>query len=569
MKNWRINLILFFIFLFALVIIGRLVYIQILQDDFYRALAKGQQRFFREIKEERGEIFLIDKNQNRYPLAVNRNWYFVFISPATIREKERNKISQDLSQILNLEKEAILEKTKNENSFFQIIKNRLSREEVEKLKEINLPGVYLRRETLRYYPRGFLASQVIGFVDGSGEGRYGLEGYYNEILRGRPGEQTGIRDVWGRVIRLIGGTDNRKGADLVLTIDYNIQFTAERLLVESYEKWNVKEGTIIVMEPHSGAILALANFPNFNPNYFSEFNDLGIFKNQATQEIFEPGSVFKPIVIAAGLDQNKITPQTVYEDEGFIKIGDRIIRNFARRIWGEQTITQILAKSINTGTVFLQNKIGQELFYEYIRRFGFLEPTKIDLQGEVYSENKHLRPGSPEINFATASFGQGIAITPIQLIRSFAIIANGGRAVKPHLVQKIIDEDGEENKIQPLKPSKQIISPKTASQLTSMLVSAVDHRFLRQAQVPGYYVAGKTGTAEIPWAALGYDKIGYSDKTIHTIVGFAPALDPQFVILVKLNQPQGARTASVSAAPIFRELTEFIINYWQLPPDRM
>ncbi len=568
MKNWRINLIFFFVFLFAFAIIGRLAYVQILQGDFYRALARSQQKFFKEIKEERGEIFLVDKNQNLRPLAINRDWYFVFISPATIRKEERRKISENLSQILNLEKEAILEKTKNRNSFFRIIKNRLSQEEVTKLRDANLPGVYLRRETLRYYPNDFLASQVIGFVDNSGDGQYGLEGYYNEILRGRSGKKTGIRDVWGRVIRLISKTDNRKGPSLVLTIDYNIQWTAERLLNESHKKWDIEQGTIIVMEPHSGAILALANFPNFNPNYFFRYNDLKIFKNPSTQKVFEPGSVFKPIVIAAGLNQRKITPQTVYKDEGFIRIGNRFIRNFARRIWGEQTITQILAKSINTGTVFLQNKIGQELFYKYIRKFGFLEPTKIDLQGEVYLRNRHLRPGSREINFATASFGQGIAITPIQLIRSFAIIANGGRAIRPHLVQRIIDQKDKDLKIQPFKPDKQIISPKTASQLTSMLVSAVDHKFLRRAQISGYYVAGKTGTANIPWSALGQNRPGYSDKTIHTIVGFAPALDPQFVILVKLNQPLGARTASVSTAPIFRELAKFIINYWKLPPGR-
>ncbi len=588
----RRNLVLIFIFLFAATIIGRLVYIQILEGDFYRALAQGQQKFFAQVQGERGEIFF----RKGEPLAINRNFFYVFASPPKVENAEETAIILkeffDLVEETNVsslpskprlltrrrgeggkenevffdfanaraDKNFILERITQENSFFELIKNRLSREKITNLKKLDLPGIYFGRETLRYYPQNFLASQIIGFVGGEGRGQYGIEDYYDEILQGKEGFQRGKRDVWGRLLGRRVEVGGQAGNDLVLTIDYNIQFTAERLLERAYEDLDIKSGQIIVMNPITGEILAMANFPNFNPNYFAEFSNLGVFKNSATQKIFEPGSVFKAITMAIALNQEKIIPETTYIDEGMVKIGNRVIRNFDRRVWGERTMTEVLEKSINTGIVFVAQQLGSEIFLEYLERFGFFEITGIDLQGEAFFYNRELRRGR-EISIATASFGHGVSVTPIQLARAFAVFANEGRLVEPFVVKEGVNRDKASLKYQ------QIISPEIASQITTMLVSAVDHPFRRRAQVPGYYVAGKTGTAEIPWAALGYDKLGYSDKMIHTFVGFAPAYNPQFLILVKLDQPQGVRTASLSAAPIFQELAKHIINLWQIPPD--
>jgi cell division protein FtsI/penicillin-binding protein 2 len=220
-------------------------------------------------------------------------------------------------------------------------------------------------------------------------------------------------------------------------------------------------------------------------------------------------------------------------------------------------MTEILAKSINTGSVYAARLVGVEDFIKYLERFGFFDLTGIELQGEITFHNNELRKGR-EINLATASFGHGIGVTSVQLVRAFAAIANQGRSVNLSIVKN-------NKRVMPI--TQQIISPQTAHQLTTMLIETVNHRFNRRAQVPGYYVAGKTGTAEISWAALGYDKPGYSDKLIHTFIGFAPAYNPQFLIMVKLNQPEGVRTASVSAAPIFRDLSKHIISLWQIPPD--
>ncbi len=567
MKNWRINLILLFIFLSGTIIVGRLFYIQIIQNERWRALAHGQQKFFEQVFGERGEIFFREKE----PLAINRTFFYLFASPPKVENPEETAAileeffslnDEDLSHLdpsprlhsARIDRDFILERLTREDSFFELIKGRLNREKIIEFKKLDLAGIYFGQKTLRYYPQNFLASQVIGFVGGEKVGQYGIEGYYDEILQGKEGFQRGKRDVWGRVLGGIVKGGGQAGKDLILTLDYNIQFTAEKLLQTAYKNLNIKSGQIIVMNPISGEILAMANFPNFNPNYFSKFNDLEIFKNPATQKIFEPGSVFKPITMAIAINQGKITSKTTYIDEGMIRIGNRVIHNFDRRVWGERTMTEILERSINTGVVFAAQQVKPALFLKYLERFGFFELTGIDLQGEIAFYNRELKKGR-EINIATASFGHGVSVTPIQVARAFAVFANEGRLVRPFVVQGTTVS------------YQQIVSPRTASEVTTMLVSAVDHYFRRRAQVPGYHVAGKTGTAEIPWAALGYDKPGYSDKLIHTFVGFAPAFNPQFLILVKLDQPQGVRTASLSAAPIFQELAKHIINLWQIPPD--
>ncbi len=566
-KFWRVNLILFFLFLFGATIIGRLIYLQIFNRQLYKALALGQQQLLIQVQEKRGEVFLKDR-ENLLPLAINKTWQFCYSSPKEIKNKE--EVAKKLRDLLGLDKDEILEKIKNTNSLFTVLKHKLTEEEVENLKRLNFVGIYLGEELLRYYPQEFLLSQVIGFLGGEGKGQYGIEGFYDEILTAEKGFLEGKRGLGGALIFL--NSENlspvQKGADISLSIDYNIQFLAEKLLLSAKEKFEIEKGQIIVADPHSGKILALADFPNFNPNrYFEEAEEeaeMEIFQNSAIQEIFEPGSVFKPITMAAALDQEKITPQTTYIDKGVVEVGGWPIYNYGERVHGEQTMTEVLEKSINTGAVFVQQQIGSEIFLEYLERFGFFKKTGIDLQEDVFFENLEFKKGY-EINFANGSFGQGIAITPIQLVRAFCAIANGGKLVRPYLVEKIVG-GSREIEISPEISENFIISRRTSSQLTAMLVSVVENGFAQSAKIPGYFIAGKTGTAQIPFSALEIEKKGYSEKTIQTFVGFAPASDPQFLILIKLNNPN-TKTAEYSAMPLFRELTKYIIDYWQIPPD--
>ncbi len=536
MKNLRTNLIFSLIILFSIALLGKLFFIQILQGDFYKALAQGLNNSPAEVQTERGEIFLKDGE----PLAINKNWPLVFASPPKVTEPE--KTAEILAGVLNLDKNFVLEKLQKD-TFYSLIKNKLTEEEVIALENLNLPGIYPDFERGRYYPQEFLASQVIGFLGGAGTGQYGLEEHYDKTLI---------------------------DSDLVLTMDYNVQFMAEKLLEEAEENLEIEGGQIIVIEPTSGKIIALANFPNFNPNQYNEYaaqDYLEIFENGATKDLFEPGSVFKPITFAAALEEEKITPQTTYVDEGVVEIGGWPIYNYGEKVWGERTMTEVLEKSINTGAVFVERKIPHNVFLDYIAKFGIFEPTGIDLP-ETYSKNEEFKKGY-EINFATASYGQGIEMTPIQLVRAYCAIANGGSLVKPYLAEEVIDNRvWEPDKIIEIQPalSPQIISPKTASQLTAMLVSVVENGFAKAAQIPGYYIAGKTGTAQISFSALGIDGDGYSEKTIQSFIGWLPAFNPQFLILVKLDNPQ-AKTAEYSAVPLFHTLAENIIHRYQIPPD--
>lgn len=552
MRYWRINIILLFIFLFAAAIIGRLVVLQIIKHDLYAALAKGQQKFLIASLGDRGEIFL---QNHQLSVATTKTYISVYISPKEIPVKERENTAKILGDVLGLDEESLLKKTEKD-SLYELLKKRISQEEFEVLQWKKLAGLHFEEEKARYYPYGDFASHLLGFVNEQGEGQYGLEEYQNSVLRGKEKFLEGERGPLGFLFSLGDDLTDFRGSDITLTIDYNIQYIAEKLLKTAKEELDIDGGTIIVIEPFTGKILTLANFPSFDPNKYFEEKDFQIFQNDAIQMIFEPGSVFKPITMAAALDKEKITPQTIYFDQGCLEISGYSVCNYEERAYpGELTMTNVLEKSINTGAVFAEEQLGHKNFLNYIEKFGILKKTGIDLAGEIFSKNEGLKKGY-EVNYATASFGQGIEMTPLQLVRAFSAIANGGRLVKPYLL------DGAELEIS----NDNIISSQTASKLTTMLVSVVENGFGKAARIPGYYVAGKTGTAQISFAALGLDKKGYSEKTWQSFIGFAPAFDPRFLILVKLDDP-AAKTAEYSAVPIFQTLAKYIIDYYQIPPD--
>lgn len=522
MIRWRVIIICIAFFLFGAGIVTQLFFLQIKKGDLYKAFARGLRGFNIEISQDRGKI-IFDKQE---PLAINMEWPLIFASFQEVGSKnDGEKTAESLSGILSLDKDLILELMAQDN-FYSVIKKRLSDEEVQKIKEVNLKGIHLGVEEGRYYPQENFASQLVGFLDQDSKGRYGLEEYYDDALG--------------------------NGEDVNLTIDYSIQFTAEKLLKEAKESLNIESGSIVIMEPLSGKILAMANFPNFNSNQYSEVADFDIFQNPATQKLFEPGSIFKPLTMASAIEEGKVTPQTTYVDPGVIKIGGYKILNYDERIWGEKTMTEVLEKSINTGAVFAEQTLQKDVFLGYLSRFGIFEPTGVDLQ-EIYSENKELKKGY-DINFATASFGQGVEMTPLQILRAYTAVANEGRIAKPYL-KKGSKED-----------FKEVISSKTASQVTTMLVSVVENGYAKSAKIPGYYVAGKTGTAQVSYSSMGIKKAGYSEKTIQTFVGFAPAFEPRFLVLVKLDNP-ASKTAEYSAVPVFKKLAKYIIDYYQIPPD--
>ncbi len=575
---------LLFIFIIAAIIIVRLFYIQVLNRKFYSAIALGQQTGFKEVQGNRGEIFFENSKETKgargsgevKSLAINKEKWLISVVPKNIKDK--NNFAEILSAAINPvrgqgdsgespanqtsngvkeSKEFILSKLSESDSYV-VIKKDLSQEDADQLRTLKLQGLSFESVPERYYPQANLASQVVGFLGGNEIGQYGVEGYYEDILKGKAGikeERKGLD-----LINADNSDNFLNGSDLYLTIDYNIQFQAESLLAEAKKSINIDSGQIIVLKPDSGRVLALANFPSFDPNSYSKQSNFDIFQNSATQKLFEPGSVFKPFTMSMALQEGKVSPETTFVDMGSLTIGPDTIYNFDRKKYGKQTMSGILEKSINTGAVFLSKTINHETFLDYLYKFGFDDQTGIDVQGEVYSNNDLLKNGS-DFGFATASFGQGIQMTPIQLASAFCVFANGGKMVKPYIVEKIVH--GQDEVVTNPQISGPVISQNTVSQITTMLTNVVERGFGDIAKIPGYYLAGKTGTAEVPFEnKKGY----YPDRTIQSFIGFGPALKPQFLILVKLDNPKVTKSA-LSAAPIFRKLAQYIINYWQIPPD--
>lgn len=540
------NRILFLLIIFislGLLIWGRFFYLSVIRHEYYLAKAKILS-VATESATPRGSIFLTDKDAIPFAAALNKEFPLVYAVPAKIKEPEA--LAVKLAPILELGKETLIQKLSKIGDPYEVLKKRVSEETISVIKSYNEVGMGVDDETLRYYPEGLYLSHVIGFLgfNKNGQaGQYGLEEYYDKEL-------SGFVD----------------SADLILTIDSAIQSQVGDLLLKTVKDWQADGGSIIVMNPKNGSTLAMASFPDFDANNYFSVENQEFFINPVTLKRYEPGSVFKPITMAIGIETGAITPETEYYNTGTAKVGDKIISNsIPDKILGWQTMTKVLEQSLNTGAVFVEQKVPKDIFLKYLKDFGIDGKTGIDVSeiGGDLSVLESMR----DINFATASFGQGVAMTPIELIRALSAIANGGKLIKPRLVKKIIYHNGENYDLLAGgkdELTKQIISPETSAKLINMMIKVVENGSGRRAGVPGYTIAGKTGTAQVPDLKKG----GYKDEYIHTFVGFAPAYDAKFIALIKLDNPKSVRFAESTVVPVFKELAEFIFSYLEIPPDK-
>ena len=563
-KEWQIYFLLVILFLIFGLVACRLFFIQVLKHSAYIALAQDQNQISQKLIPNRGEIFVQDKDSSLTPLATLREYPFVYLVPREITD-EKEKIAEELSKILEMDRNAILEKINKEGDPYELLKSKLSDQTTEQIQKLNFKGVYIGSENLRWYPQKNLASHLLGFVGFANDekiGQYGLEGYWQENLAGKPGFLETEKDALGKWI--LTGDYNlepaQDGDNLYLTIDPNIQFIAEQELKTVLEKWNASGGSVVITDPKTGAIKAMASYPNYDPNEYNKVKDINEFLNPVIQKLYEPGSIFKPMTMAAGLDTGKISPDTTYVDTGSVQIKGSVISNALNRSYGLSNMSKVLEKSINTGAVFVERTVGNENFRKYVEAFGFNRPTGVDLAGEIGGNINNLK-GNKEIDFATASFGQGIAVTPLELVAALGAIANEGKMMKPYVVEKIVHSDGREEKIEP-QPIRQVISEQTANKLTAMLVNTVRNGY-DKVKIKGYFIAGKTGTAQVPLE----NEAGYGDETIHTFVGYAPAYNPKFLVLIKMDKPHGIGFASDSLGPVFANIARYLFSYYEIPPD--
>jgi len=541
----------------ALGITFRLFQTQIIEYKNYLVLAQKQHKITEEIPARRGKI--LDKNGNI--LATDLEKYMVTAVPKNV--KDAKSTAQKLAPLLEMPEKEIWAKISGNALYIPPLKHKIEPEIAQKIEDMKLAGILVAPENVRFYPEGNLASHILGFVDAEREGRYGLEGYFNEILKGFKGELSSEKDARGRPINVEKMTKAQQGATIITTLDRDIQFYIEQKLEEGKEKYQADGGSIIVMQPKTGEILAMAGWPTFDPNKFNEIKkeDVAIFQNPAISLAWEPGSIFKPIVMSAAIDKGKVEPDTEDVFSNMVVVQGYEIQTAQDRAFGRETMTQVLENSDNVAMVWVSEKMENQELYQYLENYGFGKKTGLELDTEETGFLRPLNQWRP-VNKATMAFGQGISLTPLQMIAGLATLANQGKLLKPKIIDKIIYSDGKEDEMK-TEQIREVISAETAEKLTGMMVSVVERGHGKKAQVEGYKVAGKTGTAQVPNPAGGY----YEDRHIGSFGGFFPAENPEIVMLIRLDNPKNVEFAESSAAPLFGEIAKWLVNYLKIAPS--
>lgn len=556
--SYRIRLAFIALFAGFVLIALRLFYWQIVKADELAAMGRAQYGSAITLSSERGDI----KTSDNFPIATNKLSYLVFINPKEVKDKE--KIAKKLSSLLDID-EATISAQLQMDRFWVAIKRDIDVSKKEQIEKMKLPGIGFEEESRRFYPEASLAAQLIGFVGkddlGEDKGYFGLEGYYDRQLKGKTITTIKIRDALGRPIvsQQNESGNQQKGRSLVLHIDRAIQYAVERKLKDAVEKYGASGGMVGIIDPKTGSIIALSSYPSFDPRNYQEYAS-DLYKNPFITNTYEPGSTFKALVMAAGINEKKVKADTKCPIcSKPIEIGGYEIRTWNNQYFENITMADVIMHSDNTGMVYVAQSLGLQKILDYFYKFGIGENTGIDLQGEVAASLRSSDMWYP-IDIATAGFGQGISVTPIELLSAFASIANNGVRMEPHVVAKIETDDQEVVTIDP-KPLGRPISEETAKIMTEILVHAVDKGEAQFTKVKGYRIAGKTGTAQIPIAGH-YDP----NKTIASFIGFAPADDPKFAMLVIIDRPTSSIYGAETAAPLFFSIARDLLAYYGISP---
>ncbi len=545
-------------------IIGRLFYLQVIQHVEWSELDRKQHDIKTQSNTIRGNIYFRDEKSNALVLAATtQKGYTLFLDTRTL--KNQDEALKALEAVTPIDNASFQLAVAKKNDPYEVIKVRISLEEGKKIQALRLPGVGLEEKLWRFYPGDNLASHVIGFssrTDTGERGSYGVEKYYNTTLEGsnRSSENKSIFETLISSFQDAATSDRSEGDDVVLTIEPVVQRTAEQEMRTTMTRWHADRAGMIVLEPATGKIKALVALPDYNVNEFGKQKNFDIFLNPFVEKVFEMGSVFKPLTMAAALDTHAVTPDTTYTDTGQVKVGDRIIKNFDGKGRGLRTMTQVLEGSLNTGSVFTMQRLGKENLKKYFENYGFGEKLGIDLPGEVAGNLTNLRIGH-DVEYATASFGQGIAVTPMELTMALSALGNGGRIMRPYIVESTSNGYVAEPQL-----IKQVISPETSKIVTTMLISVVDNALAGgRVKKSGYTIAAKTGTAQISGSNGG---VYSATDFLHTFFGYFPATNPRFIIVMFLDRPRQVLYASETLTDPFIHMTDFLINYYTIPPDR-
>jgi len=556
----RLNIIII-IFLAAFILLCfKLFFWQVIKGGSLASQAESQYQMGKVVTAPRGNIFSSDQSL----LAVRREAWLVSASVPALTESTQ-AVAGKLAPILDDDPQRIKTLLDKRGYSWIPIKHKVSTEVKNNILALGIDGIEFEEEEDRDYPEASAAAHLLGFVgknsEGDDTGYFGLEGYYNLTLSAKAGYESGEKDARGIPIAIGNYREISaiKGVDLETNIDKTIQLSIEKKLKEGIEKYGAKGGTVIVANPKTGAILAMSSYPSFDPKKYFDYGD-AYFKNPAISDSFEPGSIFKVIVMAAALDSGAVTTETICDIcNGSFRVDKYTIETWDNKYHPDSAPIDIIVHSDNVGMVFVGRKLGVDKMYDYLNMFGIGKETGIDLQGEAAPTLRHKGMWN-EVDLATASFGQGVAVTGIEMVRAVSAIANGGILPTPQVVSKLKGDGWEEN----LKPKGvSVISAQTAKEVTAMMVLAAKNGESKWTNTPGFSVAGKTGTAQIPIAGH-YDP----QSVIASFIGFSPAQEAKFIMLVTLKEPTSSRWASETAAPLWYAIAKDLFPYFGIQPEK-
>lgn len=551
--------------LIVLVFIVKLFYLQIIHGRSYEQLADRQYVTTTSQAFDRGTIYFTQKDGTHVSAATLKSGFKLAVNGKLIDDSA--KLYDAIGADLKIPKDQFITMTSKKNDPYIELGNNLGTDVASKIADQKLSGVTLYRNNWRFYPADSLASHAIGFMAYKGDdftGRYGIERTYNEVLA-RTDQRLYVNffaEVFSDISKFINEPEEKEG-DVITTIEPTVQKNLETVVSEIKEKWNSDRVGGIIMNPKTGAILGMALDNEFNSNQTRTITDVTQFNNPLVENVFEMGSIMKPVIMAIALDQNAVTPETTYFDQGFVKVGDRTIYNFDKRGRGLANMQTVLNQSLNTGMVFVMQHMAKSAFKNQWLSFGFSQKTGIDLPAEGTGLTSNLNTNR-DVEFANVSFGQGVAITPLEMIRAHAVLANGGHLVTPHVVDAIEYPSGL-TKTLDWPVTGQLIKPETQATITKMLTTVFDNYNGGKIKFDHYSVAAKTGTAQIAKPGGGY----YGDRNLHTFMAYFPATNPQFIVFLYNQYPKnGAQFSSETLLPPFSELAKFLFSYYDVPPDR-
>ena len=561
----RIRTISVFIFLFAGILVAKLFLIQIIHNNLYAEKADKQYATPAGDMFYRGSIFLTKKDGSLVAGATISAGFKIALNPKNIQDPE--SIYESLHNYLTMDHDIFISKAAKKNDPYEEVATHLTKEQADEISGLDLKGVSIYKDNWRFYPGASMSAHTLGFLaykDNDLVGQYGLERYYDNVLS-KPKDESYVNffaEVFSNLRDSI--SDSSAQGDIVTTIEPSTEHMLETELAETMDKWHADQAGGIIINPQTGEIYAMAGNPTFDLNNFASVPDTSVYRNPLIENVYEFGSVIKPLIMSAAIDVNAVTPETTYFDKGFVIVNNKQINNFDNKGRGLSTMQTVLDQSLNTGMVFVASKLGHANMRSYLEAYGIGEKTGIDLPNETSGLIKNLE--SPrDLEYANAAFGQGIALTPMEAARAFSAIANGGNLITPHLVKEIKYDDGLSKNIGYPAGRQGIIKKETSDTITQMLVHVFESYDNGIHKFDHYSVAAKTGTAQI---AMENGKGYYADRHMHSFFSYFPAYDPKFLIFLFLENPKEVKYASQTLIPPFMDIAKFLMNYYDVPPDR-